>query len=100
MNPKIAFITTRCDHYNLKLFELLAKKYEIHFYFTGGGDHFRIVVISSVFQGKTLIDQHRLVQASIHEALEDGRIHAVHIKTFTPEMWAKKRSEGDNLQVL
>ena len=68
--------------------------------FTGGGDHFRIVVISSVFQGKTLIDQHRLVQASIHEALEDGRIHAVHIKTFTPEMWAKKRSEGDNLQVL
>ncbi len=40
--PKIAFMTTRCDHYNLKLFELLAQKYEVHFYLTGGGDHFRV----------------------------------------------------------
>ncbi len=39
---RIAFITPRCDHYNVKLFELLAQRYEIHFYFTGGGDNFRL----------------------------------------------------------
>lgn len=59
--------------------------------FTGGGDHFQILVASSAFQGKTLIEQHRLVQKSIQGALEDGRIHAIQIKTLTPEMWAKKQ---------
>ena len=48
---------------------------------TGGGDHFHISVVSSVFQGKILIDQHRLVQQALQPALEDGRIHAVQIKT-------------------
>ena len=42
MIPKIAFITSRCDHFNLKLFELLSQKYEIHFYFTVGGENYRI----------------------------------------------------------
>ena len=48
---------------------------------TGTFDHFQIKVISSVFTGKSLVDQHRLVQASVQEALADGRIHAVQIKT-------------------
>jgi stress-induced morphogen len=49
--------------------------------FTGTGDHFQVTVISSVFQGKTLIDQHRLVQQALKAALDDGRLHAVQIKT-------------------
>ena len=66
---------------------------------TGGGDHFQISVVSSAFQGKMLIDQHRLVQQALQEAFEDGRIHAVHIKTQTPEEWRKKRSHKDDLRV-
>jgi len=53
--------------------------------FTGTGDHFYISVTSPVFCGKDLIDQHRLVQRSIQTALDDGRIHAVQIKTETPD---------------
>jgi stress-induced morphogen len=49
--------------------------------FTGTGDHFQVTVISSAFQGKTLIDQHRLVQRALKPALDDGRLHAVQIKT-------------------
>ena len=48
---------------------------------TGGGDHFQISVASSAFQGKMLIDQHRLIQQALQLALEDGRIHAIQIKT-------------------
>ena len=46
---------------------------------TGGGDHFQIIVLSPAFRGKTLIDQHQMVHASL-EPLKD-RIHAVAIKT-------------------
>jgi len=62
---------------------------------TGGSDHFQIFVVSSRFQGMSLIDQHRLVQKSIQAMLHDGRIHAVRIKTETPERWSKERPDGD-----
>lgn len=68
--------------------------------FTGTGDHFQVAVVSSAFQGKTLIDQHRLVQQALREALDDGRIHAVQIKTYTPAEWAKKRSQEKDFKVL
>lgn len=51
---------------------------------TGNQDHFHILVISPIFKGKMLIDQHRLVQQALQSVLEDGRIHAVQIKTRTP----------------
>lgn len=46
---------------------------------TGGGDHFEIIVVSPVFRGKRLIEQHQMVHAAL-EPLKD-RIHAVKIKT-------------------
>ena len=51
---------------------------------TGTLDHFQIFVISNEFQNKTRIDQHRMVQAPLQVALNDGRIHAVQIKTAIP----------------
>lgn len=47
---------------------------------TGSSDHFRIEVHWSGFAGKSLIDQHRLVQAACREHL-GGAIHAIEIKT-------------------
>lgn len=46
---------------------------------TGGGDHFRVIVLSRAFQGKILIEQHQMVHHCL-EPLKD-RIHAVAIKT-------------------
>ncbi len=48
---------------------------------TGTQDHFGIYVESQSFEGKKLIEQHRMVQAAVQEAMNDGRIHAVQIKT-------------------
>ncbi len=67
---------------------------------TGTGDHFQISVVSSVFKGKMLIDQHRLVQESLQVAFEDGRIHAVQIKTRTPDEQTKKSSQKDDLHII
>ncbi len=48
---------------------------------TGGGDHFHVMVVSGVFDGLTLIEQHRLVNAALAEPLSDGTIHELRITT-------------------
>jgi stress-induced morphogen len=50
---------------------------------TGTLDHFNILVVSEVFQGKNLLDRHRLVYGALAEPLKDGRIHALEITAET-----------------
>jgi stress-induced morphogen len=51
---------------------------------TGGGDHFRAEVISEQFSGLSRIEQHQLVYGVFGEEV-GGAIHALSIKTSTPE---------------
>jgi acid stress-induced BolA-like protein IbaG/YrbA len=55
---------------------------------TGGGDHYQVTVVSSEFAGKTLVKQHQLVYAAVREAMSTEAIHALALKTYTPETWA------------
>ncbi len=48
---------------------------------TGTGDHFQVVVESPQFDGLSLIDQHRRVNAALAAPLGDGSIHELRIKT-------------------
>ncbi len=48
---------------------------------TGGGDHFQVTVTSPRFDGLSLLDQHKLVNAALAEPLQDGTIHELRIKT-------------------
>jgi len=50
---------------------------------TGTADHFDILVISKVFVGKPLMEQHKIIFAILDKEMKD-RIHAVQIKTRTP----------------
>ena len=52
---------------------------------TGGGDHFRAEVVSDRFDGLSRIDQHKLVYDVFGDEV-GGPIHALSIKTSTPEM--------------
>jgi stress-induced morphogen len=54
---------------------------------TGGGDHYQAVVVSSQFVGKSLIQQHQLVYGTVREAMASEAIHALALKTYTPEAW-------------
>lgn len=54
---------------------------------TGGGDHLEAIVISSEFEGKTKVKQHQLVYSSLNEALTSESIHALALKTYTPQAW-------------
>jgi stress-induced morphogen len=48
---------------------------------TGGGDHFQVTVATPRFDGLPLLEQHRLVNDALAEALRDGTIHELRIKT-------------------
>ncbi len=51
---------------------------------TGTGDHFEICVVSKAFRGKPLMEQHKMVFSALEKEM-DNRIHAVKIKTRTPQ---------------
>ncbi|MGB3135568.1 MAG: BolA family transcriptional regulator [Nodosilinea sp.] len=55
---------------------------------TGGGDHYQVVVVSSQFEGRSLVQQHQLVYGAVREAMSSEAIHALALKTYTPEDWA------------
>lgn len=54
---------------------------------TGGGDHLQAIVVSSEFEGKSLVKQHQLVYGALRQAMATEAIHALALKTYTPEAW-------------
>ena len=55
---------------------------------TGGGDHYQVVVVSSAFEGKGLVQQHQMVYGAVQQAMSTEAIHALSLKTYTPQSWA------------
>jgi acid stress-induced BolA-like protein IbaG/YrbA len=53
---------------------------------TGDGQHFDAVVVSVVFAGKSRIQRQQLVYQTLGDRMK-GEIHALSMKTFTPEEW-------------
>jgi acid stress-induced BolA-like protein IbaG/YrbA len=56
---------------------------------TGGGDHWQLIIVSSAFEGKGLLEQQRIVNEALKEPLADQRIHALTMKLFSPAQWEK-----------
>ena len=57
----------------------------------GSESHFKVVVVSDIFEGKSIIDQHREVNSVLKEELK--QIHALAIQTKTTKQWEIKQSE-------
>ena len=51
------------------------------------GQHFEAVIVSSEFRGKTRVQQHQKVYQALGDKMR-AEIHALSIKTLTPEDWA------------
>ena len=56
---------------------------------TGTGDHFEARVVSAAFEGRSMIEQHQLVYAPLQEWLKTGELHALALKTYTPDQWKR-----------
>jgi acid stress-induced BolA-like protein IbaG/YrbA len=56
----------------------------------GDGTHFEALIVSTEFEGKSLIDRHKLVYGVLGDAMKE-RIHALSLKTYTPEQWENNK---------
>ncbi|XP_063614551.1 bolA-like protein 2 isoform X2 [Penaeus indicus] len=68
--------------------ELDAKHVSVEDMSDGCGAKFNVVVVSPKFEGKPLLQRHRLVNGALEEELKT--IHAFSMKTLTPEQWEKQ----------
>lgn len=55
---------------------------------SGDGRHFDAVVVTDAFAGKGLLEQHRMVYATLGNKM-GGDIHALTLRTYTREQWAQ-----------
>lgn len=51
------------------------------------GRHYSATVISPEFNGKNRVQKQQMVYTTLGNRIADGTIHAISIKTFTPEEW-------------
>lgn len=71
---------------------LIAAEYpQAKIYIEGQGCDLTITVVSERFAGLTMIKQHQGVMATLSAPLASGRLHAVTLKTFTPDAWAAQQ---------
>jgi stress-induced morphogen len=56
---------------------------------TGTEDHYQALIVSPIFQGKSMIEQQRLVMGLLSAELASGEVHALTMKTYTPEQYKK-----------
>ena len=56
---------------------------------TGTQDHYQVVVVSSAFEGKIMIEQHQMIMRILKEEIDSNEVHALSMKTFTPAQYEK-----------
>lgn len=51
--------------------------------------HFKVTLVAEAFEGKSLVQRHRAVNALASEELAAG-LHALSIHAYTPKQWAAR----------
>ncbi len=59
----------------------------------GSETHFKIVVVSDVFEGMRLLERHRRVNALLAAQLA-GPVHALALHTYTGDEWRRRGEES------
>ena len=55
----------------------------------GDGSHFEAVVIGEIFKGLPLVKKQQKVYATLGDKITNGEVHALTIKTYTADEYAK-----------
>lgn len=56
---------------------------------TGTQDHWQAIIVSPAFAGKTRVEQHRMVFELFKSEVESNEVHALTLKTMTPEQFER-----------
>ena len=61
--------------------------------FSGGTDHYSVLIVSEEFAGVPLLKRHRRVLDAFQSEIETGEVHALSIKAYTPSQWEVERTK-------
>ncbi len=56
----------------------------------GRETHFKLIIVSDLFEGQTRIERHQLVYKYMQKELDTG-LHALALKLFTAPEWSEKK---------
>ncbi|MEH0666770.1 BolA family iron metabolism protein IbaG [Vibrio scophthalmi] len=57
----------------------------------GEGSHYEVVAVDACFDGMSRVKKQQLIYAPLMEYIQRNDIHAVSIKAFTPQEWARDK---------
>jgi acid stress-induced BolA-like protein IbaG/YrbA len=61
--------------------------------FSGGTDHYSVIIVSEAFSGVPLLRRHRMVMELFRAELATEDVHALTIKAYTRQQWETEKSK-------
>ncbi|MBL7714185.1 MAG: BolA family transcriptional regulator [Bdellovibrionales bacterium] len=61
---------------------------------TGTEDHYQTIIVSPAFEGKMMMEQHRMVMGLLQAEIDSGEVHALTMKTFSPVQYDRYTKKG------
>ena len=62
-----------------------------HLQVSGDGHHFEALIVSERFVGRNRVQRQQLVNQILQQHFDSGELHALSMKTQTPEEWRSVR---------
>ncbi|MFY2510236.1 BolA family iron metabolism protein IbaG [Vibrio pectenicida] len=57
----------------------------------GEGSHYEVVAVDTCFDGMSRVKKQQLIYAPLMEYIQRNDIHALSIKAYSPEEWARDK---------
>jgi acid stress-induced BolA-like protein IbaG/YrbA len=57
---------------------------------SGADAHFSATIVSEAFAGKSRVEQHQMIYALFKAEMSAQSIHALALRTLTPDQWGKR----------
>lgn len=57
----------------------------------GEGSHYEVIAVDARFEGMNRVKKQQLIYAPLMEYIQRNDIHAVSIKAYTPDEWARDK---------
>ncbi len=77
------------ERFNPSVLEVINES-SMHNVPAGSETHLKVVLVSSVFSGKSPVERHRLVYSALADEFRDG-LHALTVTSRSPEEWESNR---------
>ena len=65
-----------------------------HLAVDGDGHHFEALIVSTEVAGMNRVKRQQRVYQTLRDKLDSGELHALSMRTLTPEEWTEARTNG------